>query len=98
MLVCAAFKCLSLWVQTQLKPSGFFRVKKVLSTPSFRGEVKPLAPCHRFVACTRFLNGVKVVVRQNYQNFLTHIVPPFVARISCVVTGVEAPGSGSGNA
>ena len=28
-----------------------FRAKKILSTPSFRGEVKPLVPCCRFAAC-----------------------------------------------
>jgi len=34
-----------------LKPSNFFRVKKILSTPSFRREVKLCAPCCRFAAC-----------------------------------------------
>jgi len=35
--------------------------------------------------------------RQNYRNILAHTVPPFAARISRVVAGVEAPGGGSGN-
>ena len=33
-----------------------FRAKKILSTPSFGGEVKPLVPCRRFAACKRSLN------------------------------------------
>ena len=35
---------------------GFFRAKKILSTPSFGGEVKPSVPYSRFTACKRFLN------------------------------------------
>ena len=35
---------------------GFFRAKKVVSTPSFGGEVKPSVPCRRFAACKRSLN------------------------------------------
>jgi hypothetical protein len=34
---------------------GFLRVEKILSTPSFRGEVKPSVPCHRFAARKRSL-------------------------------------------
>ena len=33
-----------------------FRAKKILSTPSFGGEVKPSVPCRRFAACERSLN------------------------------------------
>jgi len=32
-----------------------FKGKKIFSTPSFRGEVKPSAPCRRFAACKRSL-------------------------------------------
>ena len=35
---------------------GFFRAKKILSTPSFGGEVKPAALCRRFTACKGSLN------------------------------------------
>ena len=35
---------------------GFLGRKKILSTPSFRGEVKPSVPCRRFAACKRSLN------------------------------------------
>jgi hypothetical protein len=41
---------------------GFLREKKILSTPSFGGEVKPSVPCRRFAACKRSLNGVEVVI------------------------------------
>ena len=33
-----------------------FTAKKILSMPSFGGEVKPSVPCRRFVACKRSLN------------------------------------------
>jgi hypothetical protein len=41
---------------------GFLRAKKILSTPSFGGEVKPSVPCRRFAACKRSLNDVEVVI------------------------------------
>ena len=34
----------------------FFQGEKILTTPSFGGEVKPSVPCRRFAACKRFLN------------------------------------------
>ena len=33
-----------------------FNGKKILSTPSFGGEVKPSVPCRRFAACERALH------------------------------------------
>ena len=33
-----------------------FRCEKILSMPSFGGEVKPSVPCRRFAACKRSLN------------------------------------------
>ena len=33
-----------------------FRAKKILSTPSFGGEIKPSVPYRRFAACKRSLN------------------------------------------
>ena len=33
-----------------------FRGEKILSTPSFGGEVKPSVPCRRFTACKRSIN------------------------------------------
>ena len=35
---------------------GILRRKKILSTPSFAGEVKPLVEYRRFAACKRALN------------------------------------------
>jgi len=53
---------------------GFLRrKKKILSTPSFGGEVKPSVPCRSFRACKRSLNVTcKSVFRQNYRTFLVH--------------------------
>jgi hypothetical protein len=43
-----------------------FQGEKIPSMPSFRGEVKPVVPCHRFTACKRFLNVMwKSALRQN---------------------------------
>ena len=33
-----------------------FQGEKILSTPSFGGEVKPSVPCRRFTVCKRSLN------------------------------------------
>jgi hypothetical protein len=50
-----------------------FRVKKILSTPSFGGEVKPSVQCRSFTACKRFLNVTcNSAFRQNYRIFLAH--------------------------
>jgi hypothetical protein len=45
-----------------------FKDEKILSTPSFGGEVKPSVPCCRFAACKRSLDVTwKSAFRQNYQ-------------------------------
>ena len=50
-----------------------FKGEKILSTPSFGGEVKSLVPCHRFAACKRSLNGVEVVISAKLpDNILAH--------------------------
>jgi len=50
-----------------------FKGEKILSTPSFGGEVKLSAPCRRFVACKRSLNGVEVVISAKLlDNILAH--------------------------
>ena len=65
----------SLSVQTRPKPSDF-QGKKILSTPSFGGEVKLSVPCRRFAACKRSLNLrgsrnlVKITFR--YQDLSCH--------------------------
>jgi hypothetical protein len=63
-----------------------FQGKKILSTPSFGGEVKPSVPCRRFAACKRSLNVTwKSTFRQNYRPTFSPTVPPFDARISRVI-------------
>jgi len=50
-----------------------FKGYKILSTPSFGGEVNPSVPCRRFAACKRSLNGVKVVISAKLpDNILAH--------------------------
>jgi hypothetical protein len=69
----------SSWVQTRMKPLDFSG-EKILSMPSFGGEVKPLVPCCRFAACKRSLNGVeKALFQQNYHTPFSPTVPPFAA-------------------
>jgi len=85
-----------------------FQGKKILSTPSFGGEVKPSVPCCRFAACKRSLNVTwKSKFRQNYRSSVSPTIPPFAARISHVVwtwrhlaveVGTSKPrGGGSGS-
>ena len=69
-----------------------FLAKKILSTPSFGGEVKPSVPYRRFAACKRSLNGVEVSFRQNYRTTFSPTVPTSAAGISHVVANVEGPG------
>ena len=47
-----------------------FKGEKILSTPSFGGEVKPSVSCRRFTACKRTLECIVEVgiSRQNYQS------------------------------
>jgi hypothetical protein len=50
-----------------------FRAKKILTTSSFEGEVKPSVPCRSFTACKRSLNVTcKSAFRQNFRTFLAH--------------------------
>ena len=71
---------------------GFFRAKKILSTPSFGGEVKPSVPCRRFTACKRFLNATwkSGISGKIHRPFLAHIVPPLATRISGETTSGES--------
>ena len=75
-----------------------FKGWKILSTPSFGGEVKPSVHCRRFAACKRSLNVAwKSTFRQKLPGNSRPQVPPSAAGISRVVTDVGAPGSKSGN-
>ena len=70
-----------------------FKGEKILSTPSFREEVKPSVPCRRFAACKRSLDVAwKSTFRQNYRTTFSPTVPTSAAGISHVVADVEAPG------
>ena len=59
-----------------------FQGEKILSTPSFGGEVKPSVPCRRFAACKRSLNlrGSRNLGR-NYRTTFSPTVPPYAARM-----------------
>jgi hypothetical protein len=79
------------------RPVRIFQGEKIISTPSFGGEVKPSVPCRRFAACKRSLNVTwKLTFRQNYQPTFSPTVSPFAARISCRMD-MEAPGGESSN-
>jgi len=73
-----------------------FLGRKILSTPSFGGEVKPLVPCRRFTACKRSLN---LRGSRNLGKITTGYLsrPPFAARISRFAADAEARGGESGN-
>jgi hypothetical protein len=46
---------------------------KIISTPSFGGEVKPSVTCRSFTACIKSLNVTcKSPFRQNYRTLLAH--------------------------
>ena len=64
---------------------GILRAKKkILSTPSFGGEVKPSVPCRKFTACKRSLNvnGSRAFSGKIHRPFLAQVVPPFTTRAS----------------
>jgi len=58
-----------------------FKGKKILSVPSFGGEVKPSVPCRRFAACKRSLElRVSWILGQICQNISRpRRVPPSAA-------------------
>ena len=66
--------------------------EKILSTPSFGGEVKPSVPCRRFTACKRSLNVMwkSGISGKIHPPFLAHIVPPLATRISGETTSGES--------
>ena len=69
-----------------------FQGEKILSTPSFGGEVKPSVPCRRFAACKRFLNATwkSGISGKIHRPFLAHMVPPLATRISGETTSGES--------
>ena len=69
-----------------------FQGEKILSTPSFGGEVKPSVPCRRFAACKRFLNATwkSGISGKIHRPFLAHIVLPLATRVSGETTSGES--------
>ena len=69
-----------------------FQGEKILSTPSFGGEVKPSVPCRRFTASKIFLNATwkSGISGKIHRPFLAHIVPPLATRISGEMTSGES--------
>ena len=61
---------------------GFLRAKKILSTPSFGGEVKPSVPCRRSAACKRSLElgGSQILDEICRNTSRPRRVPPSAAR------------------
>ena len=61
---------------------GFLRAKKILSTPSFGGEVKPSVTCRRFGACKRSLElrGSRILDEICRNTSRPRRVPPSAAR------------------
>ena len=67
-------------VQTQLKPSDFLG-EKILSVPSFGGEVKPSVPCCKFAACKGSLQlPWKSQLQAKLISHFSPILPPFADR------------------
>jgi hypothetical protein len=64
--------------------------KKILSMPSFGREVKPFAPCRRFAACKRSLNGIKRHHFGKITEPFSPTAPPFTTRSAHVDGDVEA--------
>jgi hypothetical protein len=57
-----------------------FQGEKILSMPSFGGEVKPSVPCCRFAACKRFLQiAWNSLFDAKLTGHFSLIVSPFVA-------------------
>jgi hypothetical protein len=62
-----------------------FFIDIILSMPSFGRKVKPFAPCRRFEACKRSLNGVKM---RNFGKIIgpfSSTVPPFATRALALI-------------
>jgi hypothetical protein len=75
-----------------------FQGQKILSTPSFGGEVQPLVPCRRFTACKRSLNVMwKSTFRQNYRLIFSPTSSTFCCLDLSRRVDVETPGGESGN-
>jgi len=73
------------------KFAGSHPAEKILSTPSFGGEVKPSVPRRSFTACKRSLNVTLKRHLGKIARYFSPTVPPSAAGCSRVVTrGVVA--------
>jgi hypothetical protein len=74
-----------------------FQGEKILSTPSFGGEVKPSVPCRRFAACKRSLDVTRnSAFRQNYLPTFLPTSSTFRCQDISRRMDVEATSGGSG--
>jgi hypothetical protein len=73
-------------VQTRLKPSDFSS-EKILSTPSFRGEVKPSVPCRALRHVKEHKSDVEVATFGKILGRSSPIVPPSAAGFASVASG-----------
>ena len=78
---------------------GFLRAKKILSTPSFGGEVKPSVPCRRFAACKRSLElrGSRILGQNLSEHFSPTKSSTFRYQGSLASLDVKAPSREGGN-
>jgi hypothetical protein len=65
---------------------GFFRAKKILSTPSFGGEVKPSVPCRALRHVKEPRSDVEVATFGKILDHFSPIVPPSAAGFASVAT------------
>jgi hypothetical protein len=79
------------------KPSDFSG-KKILSAPSFGGEVKPSVPCRALRHVKDPKSDVEVVTFGKILGNFSPIVPPSVAGFASVASALEASCSESWNA
>ena len=59
-----------------------FQGEKILSTPSFGGEVKPFVAYLRHVKEPESVYVEVAAFGRNYRPFLAQVVPPFTTRVS----------------
>ena len=78
---CAGVIHLKLCLDNSAEAVGFFRSKKILSTPFFAREVKPFVPCRIFAAPESVCAWKSQLSVENYRPFLAQVVPSFTTRV-----------------
>jgi hypothetical protein len=64
---------------------GFFLDEKILSTPSFGGEVKPSVPCFTLRHVKELKSDVEVATFAKFLGYFPPIVPPSAAGFTSIV-------------